>query len=91
MGREALKIAAIEKVKAKERQAEYHGNQYDNKSAPVEPVPQVQKENGKARDMVGEKLGVSGKHADHAAKVVKVIDTLENEGKSVFIHSPAAY
>jgi len=36
---------------------------------------------GQARDKVGEQLGVSGSKAERAAAVVKIIDTLDGEGK----------
>jgi len=44
--------------------------------ATLPPPPQ-----GKARDKVGAQLGVSGHKAERAARVVKAIDTLEQDGK----------
>ena len=54
------------KAKARERQAEYYGNQYE--SGLVEKLPQVQ--STKARDELGEMAGVSSKTYEHAAAVL---------------------
>lgn len=53
------------KKKARERQAEYYGNQYD--SGLVEKFPQVQ--TSKSRDELGKIAGVSGKTYEHGSAV----------------------
>jgi protein gp37 len=54
---------------AKERQREYHGNQHDGKSGPVEKIPQVQ--TAKSRDAAGKAAGVNGRYVDMAKQVAK--------------------
>lgn len=55
------------RAKAKQRQAEYHGNQYD--SGHKEIFPEVQN-NVQSRDELGSMAGVSGKTYEHAVKVL---------------------
>lgn len=55
------------KKKARERQAEYYGNQYD--SGLVEKFPQVQP--SKSRDELGKMAGVSGKTYEHGSAVLE--------------------
>ena len=54
------------KAKAKERQSEYYGNQYDGL---MEKFPEVQ--TSTSRDELGKMAGVSGKTYEHAAKVIE--------------------
>ena len=55
------------KAKAKERQAEYYGNQY--KSGHMEKFPEVQ--NQTSRDELGKMAGTSGKTYEHAVTVLE--------------------
>lgn len=72
IGREFAELEIIEKARAKKRQS----NKADQDG---EPVPQAEK--GKARDLAGKKLGVSGVTAARAAVVVKKIDELNAKGE----------
>lgn len=70
----AEKYRPIYKRQAKERQAEYHGNQYDKKSGLTGNLPQVQ--NSKERNPTTDKIlsgiaGVSEKTYRMGAKVLK--------------------
>lgn len=96
IGREFQKLIAIEETRAKARQIEHGNTAPGREKTLVEPVPQViiptvktsikrmsgGNGNGRAREIVGEKIGTSGKHAERAAKVVEVIDTLQKQGQS---------
>jgi hypothetical protein len=76
---------SIEKERAKRRQAEQAKQNQpqakktnDEKSQKREPVPTSEKkEKERARDTVGEKVGVSGKTAEQSAFCVRVMDALE--------------
>jgi len=73
LGREAKLLLEIEEKLARRRMA--------TKSAQgVQKVSQG--EAGKARDKVGEKLGVSGVTAQHLVEATEVIATLKKEGKT---------
>jgi ParB-like chromosome segregation protein Spo0J len=77
IAREFVELQRIEVEKAKERQVA-HLKQGD-KILVVENFPQ--REMGKSRDLAAEKLGVSGRTAEKAAKVVAKVDELRAEGK----------
>ena len=80
IGREFERLSGIEKERAKQRQQK-SGADYGrgSKIKVVENFPQpIEK---KARDKTGDKIGVSGRNGEKAAKVVKVIDELETSGE----------
>jgi ParB-like chromosome segregation protein Spo0J len=86
-GREAALLLKVEKERAAQRQKEStaragnaSGAARGGKSNVVESVP-PRSDTGKARDKVGEALGVSGKTAERAAAVVMEIDALKEDGK----------
>ena len=88
IGREAALLLTIEKERAARRKKEStaragkaSGAARNGKANEVEPVPPRSGAAGKARDKVGEALGVSGKTAERAAAVVEKIDTLNHEGR----------
>ena len=70
--------SALERERARERQAEAG----KNSGKGVERVPQAMESQGKSRDIVGEKLGVSGRHIEKSIKVVKKIDELAEAGET---------
>ena len=65
----------VERERAKERLKTSSGGANPR---PVERIPQA----GKSRDIVGEKLGVSGRHIEKSIKVVEKIDELRDEGET---------
>ena len=71
------------KAKAKERQSEYYGNQYDGL---MEKFPEVQ--TSTARDELGAMAGVSGKTYEHAVTVLEtapapIIEATRQEALSI--------
>jgi ParB/RepB/Spo0J family partition protein len=76
IAREFQELKKIEEEKAKKRQATSTGG-----SNPQLVVNLPQAEKGKSRDLAAEKLGVSGRTAEKAAKVVAKVDELRAEGK----------
>lgn len=82
IGREAQMLLGVERQRAQERQTE--GQKTGGKKrrgSSVESVP-PSTEKGKARDKVGEALGISGKTAERSAAVVEKIEALEADGKA---------
>ena len=78
IAREAEVLMGVERERAKERQL---ATLKQGGNSPVrEHVPQ--REAGKSRDIVGEKLGVSGRHIEKSIKVVQKIDELRDEGET---------
>lgn len=73
--REAAALVDIEKQRAKRRQATSTGGAEPQH---VETLPQAE---GRTRDVVGEKVGMSGRTVDKAVEVVKVIDDLAHNGQ----------
>lgn len=80
--KEAELYRVIEEKKAEERKR-YAGMQNLGQSSVVEMVP-PQNEYGKTRDIVGAKVGMSGKSYDRAKKVVERMDQEEDEGVKFF-------
>jgi len=76
-GREAKVLLDIERERAHLRRL---ATQKYNNSIDQEHVPGLLVDTGQAREKVGQQLGTSGKHAEHAAQVVTVIDDLNNNG-----------
>lgn len=77
--REAQTLMEVEKERAKRRQQE-SGLTY-GRGKVVEHVPPPIA-NGKARDKVGEKLGVSGKTVENLVEIVDAIDRLTEAGEA---------
>ena len=75
VAREAVEIYAVEKDKANERQREA-GKQGKKK------LPVILPEAGDARDLAGERLGMSGKKVELAVQVIDAIDRLKEEGSA---------
>lgn len=76
MAREAQTLLEIERERAKRR--EVAGRKID----PGENLPKGQEAvKGRARDVVGKKLGISGKQVEKAVAVVEKIDQLEADGQ----------
>lgn len=74
IAREAQTLMEIEKERAKQRSGK--------KETPVANLPPVQPAaKGKSRDVVGKKLGISGKQVEKAVAVVEKIDQLEAAGQ----------
>ncbi len=80
IGREAAILLEVEQERAKQRQeaTQSKPGQQVGQVVGLGPPPET---NGKARDLVGEKVGTNGKTAEQAAKVVQAIDGLESNGK----------
>lgn len=74
--REYKKLKEIETKRAKKRQS--HGKTAPGKTL-RESLPQASK--GKAREKAAKKVGMSGRTAEKAAKVVDKIDELEKKGE----------
>jgi len=87
IGREILKLQEIESIRAKERQIVSGGDkkskEFKEKSVSVpgsltDPPTQIEKpkietqENGKTVDIIGTKLGISGKTVENTIKAVKL-------------------
>lgn len=70
IAREAQALIEIESERARKRQAV--------KSIVRDPSLEV---TGRAKEVVGEKLGVSGKHVERSVAVVRAIDDLRESGK----------
>jgi protein gp37/ParB-like chromosome segregation protein Spo0J len=71
IGREAKVLLDIERERAKRR-----------KEAGINLRENFPEGNGRSRDIVGAKLGISGKGVEQAARTVDVIDRLRGEGRS---------
>jgi hypothetical protein len=72
----------VEKERAKRRQIAVQNN--NAAKAVVEKIPQLREEpKAKARDTVGEKIGVSGKTAEQSPFCVRMMDALDRIGKTV--------
>ena len=80
IGREYQKLIAIEAAHAKARQAESALRNQPQSQKVQHVSPSEKSSNGKAREIVGKKIGVSGFHAERAAKVIDVIDSLQEQG-----------
>lgn len=76
VGREASLLLEIEGKRAEQRKLA----NLRNVSVEVELVPDRETTTGQARDIVGAKLGYSGRHVEQAATVVRTIDTLQQSG-----------
>jgi len=72
LGREGKALLEVERERARRRRGARNDLQ--------ERIPES--EQGQARDKVGDKLGVSGKHAERAVAVVEKIDALQQDGQS---------
>ena len=84
----AYKCEDAVKAKAKERQAEYYGNQYE--SGLMEKIPEVQ--NTTSRDELGSMAGVSGKTYEHGVAVIeKAPEPVVNAARNNEISINAAY
>lgn len=70
VAREAQALLEIESQRARKRQAVAISHR--------DPSPEV---TGRSRDIVGDKLGVSGKHVERSVAVVNAIDNLRESGK----------
>jgi ParB family chromosome partitioning protein len=83
IAREGKALLRVEKIRAKRRNKEAaartNAKRQGQEPAPVETFPQADK--GKARDKVGEALGVSGRTAEKMVEVVDEVDRLRAEGK----------
>jgi hypothetical protein len=77
IGREYDALEAVEKARAKQRQAEQAkvNQPQAKKSQNREAVPTS--DAGRARDTVGQKIGVSGLTAQRAAYCVRMMDALD--------------
>jgi len=60
------------------------------KQGVASPVREYVPERGQARDIVGEKLGVSGRHIEKSIKVVEKIDSLMGDGDTEKAGDPCA-
>lgn len=78
IGRETIKMKDIESARAKIRML---SNLNNNKSSLGRENLPYRGDNGKTIDIIGQKLGVSGRTADNAAKTVTVIDDLLADGE----------
>lgn len=78
IGREASALLEIESRRAGQRRISTQNN-YTGEAV-KELVPDQPVSAGQARDIVGAKLGYSGRHVEQAATVVKTIDTLQQSG-----------
>jgi len=79
IAREFQALKRIEAEKAKERQAE-SARRNQPQAQKVENFPPSEGI-GKSRDIAAEKVGLSGRTAEKAAKVVTQVDNLKAEGK----------
>jgi protein gp37 len=86
IGREYDALEEVEKARAKQRQAEQAkvNQPQAKKSQNREAVPTS--DAGRARDTVGQKIGVSGRTAQQAAVCVRVMDGLEQLDKTTEAH-----
>src|ERR671924_37641 len=80
MAREAQTLVEVEAERAKQRQRAHGDTAPGRKKTLGKNFPPV---NGKARDVVGRQLGMSGRTVEKAVAVVEVVDTLTAQGKAV--------